>query len=192
MKHFDLISRNVDVAPLMAQLDAHPELWDARPERRTAEGTPHAGMRDIWVRYNAIEKLGPAFNDEHVPVWYPAWEALPALRPIVMGLMAKVEGEMLGGVLITKIPPGAKIDKHVDLGWHVDYYQKFYVSLQSAPGAMFGCESGEVEYPTEYIEPKTGEVWLFDNHTPHWVENNSTIDRITLIVCIRTDYKPGD
>src|SRR5438132_1541130 len=103
MKHFELIAGGVDVAPLLAQLDAHPELWDAHNSRKISDGSPHSRMSDIWVRYNAIERLGEdrrRFNDEHVPVWYPAWYRLPALRPLIFNLMAQVQGEMLGGVLI--------------------------------------------------------------------------------------------
>lgn len=141
-------------------------------------------MSDIWVRYNRPDRLNPedprAFNNEHVPVWYPAWKKLPALRPIIFDLMATVEGEMLCGVLITRIPPGEGIAPHVDAGWHVEYTEKFYLSLKSSPGADFVCDG-------ERLNPKPGEMWLFDNRKNHWVENDSTEDRITLIVCIRTE-----
>lgn len=189
MKHFTHIASGIDVGPLLAQLQDHPELWDAYPLRRTGKGTPHTGMTDIFVRYNNIEPFIAkndfrGFNDEHVPVWYPAWEKLPALRPIVFGLMAAVEGEMLGGVLITKIETGKGIERHIDSGWHVGYFDKFYVSLKSEPGADFCCEvDGEVET----LNPRPGEIWRFDNRKPHWVANASGADRITLIVCIRTE-----
>jgi len=185
MKHFEKIASGVPVEELLSQLESHPELWDARPERRIAVDSPHAGMRDIWVRYNDISRLGENFNDEHVPVWYPAWKTLPALKPIVMSLMTMVEGEMIGGVLITKIPAGARVEPHIDAGWHVDYYRKFYVSLGNSPGSVFCCE---VDGGTETLCPEPGDIWLFDNHKTHWVENNSQKDRITLIICIRTDF----
>ena len=170
--------KTVDVEPLAAQIEAHPELWNTQGYRKTME--PHAQMSDIWVRYNQIERLGPAFNDEHVPMWYPAWKELPALRDIIFRLMADVDGEMLGGVLITRIPAGCEIRPHIDRGWHVDYYDKFYVQLKSEPGADFCCGD-------EVLNPKPGEVWRFDNRDLHWVINNSPGDRMTLIVCIRTD-----
>jgi hypothetical protein len=188
VKHFELIDSGVDVAPLLAEIEAHPELWDQRPERLDAPESPHAQMADIWLRYNDIkpylsgEKTGD-FGGEHVPVWYPAYGALRAvIRPIIFDLMGLVEGEMLGGVLITKIPHGCEIKPHVDKSWHVDYFEKFYVTLKSAPGAVFGCES---EGETEELSPKVGEIWLFDNHKTHWVMNQSGQDRITLIICIR-------
>ncbi|CAD6548626.1 hypothetical protein LMG28727_04865 [Paraburkholderia kirstenboschensis] len=189
MRHFLQIASGVDVAPLMSAIDAQPDLWDAHRERKESDGTPHARMSDIWVRYNDKSRYQDreSFNAEHVPVWYPAWHALPQMRPIIFDLMAKVQGEMLGGVLITRIPPGGGIAAHVDRGWHVEYYDKFYVSLRSAPGAEFFCDH---DGTTEALNPKEGEIWRFDNRKNHWVENNSKIDRVTLIVCIRTDkYK---
>jgi hypothetical protein len=189
LKHFERVAEGIDVGPLMAQLAEHSKLWDQHSVRKTAPGTPHGQMSDIWVRYNDVAPFAASgdysrFNDAHVPVWYPAWHALPALRPIVFGLMEAMEGEMLGGVLITRIPPGMGIAPHADRGWHVEYYDKFYLSLQSAPGAVFGCEHDGVR---EELNPLPGELYLFDNRKLHWVENNSDQDRITLIICIRTE-----
>lgn len=182
MRHFQLIDEGVYVAPVLRELAEHPELWDQNTQRKIAPGTPHAQMSDIWVRYDALP-FGPA-DKPHVPVNYPAWDALPSLKPIVFDLMARVEGEMLGGVLITKIPPGCGIEPHTDEGWHVEYYEKFYLSLQSTPGAKFGCaHRGD----REELEPETGDIWLFDNRKVHWVVNDSDQDRITCIICIRTD-----
>lgn len=176
-----------DVSVLAAELEAQPELWDVHGWRKNLPGGPHARMSDIWIRYNAWHHVGPSFNDEHDSRWYPAYDKLPSLRTIIFPLMAMVRGERLGGVLITRIPPGAGINMHVDRGWHVDYYDKFYVSVQSAPGAKFICHEGG----DEALEPKPGECWRFDNRKPHSVFNQSAEDRVTLIVCIRTEKYQG-
>jgi len=193
VQFFDKLPFGFDVAELRAALAAHPELWDQHSIRKTAPGTPHAAMSDIWVRYNDVSPFKASgdfsrFNDAHVPIWYDAWTKCPdvkaALRPILFGLMEYVEGEMLGGVLITRIPNGCGIDPHVDRGWHVEYYDKFYVSIESAPGAEFWCGD-------EFISPAPGDVYRFDNRLEHWVTNRSGQDRMTLIVCIRTDKYRG-
>jgi hypothetical protein len=188
MNHFELICEGVDVEPLAMLLDSRPDLWNTHRIRKESPGSPHAQMSDIWVRYNDVapyESSGDyrRFNDVHVPIWYPAYDVLaPFVRPVIAELMARVEGEMLGGVLITKIPPGGRIAPHLDYGWHVEYYEKFYLSIQSAPGSIFGCDDGGI---IEQLNPKTGEIWLFDNKKNHWVVNGSDIDRITMIICIR-------
>lgn len=189
MNHFIQIATGVPVQPLLDELASHPELWDAHTIRKTAQGSPHRRMSDIWVRYNDVtpyEASGDyrTFNDRHVPIRYPAWDALPSVRRIVMPLMAQVQGEMLGGVLITRIPAGGCIDGHTDHGWHAEYYDKFYVSVQNDPGAAFWCEANGVH---ESIDPEPGEVWHFNNQKLHGVDNKSASDRIAMIVCIRTD-----
>jgi hypothetical protein len=194
--HFDMICRGIDVSAVAAEIEAHPELWNQHSVRKTAPGTPHAAMSDIWVRYNdatpfeAGERPWAEFNDIHVPIWYEAWYALPSLQPLVWGLMAEVRGEMLGGILITKVPAGGRIDPHVDRGWHVETYDKFYLQIANPPGCKFWCDHGGV---CEELEPRPGDIWLFDNRKMHGVDNDSGGERITVIICIRTelfDRKP--
>lgn len=188
MKYFLKVHEGLDVMPLLIQIQRQPDLWNRHTQRKDFTGSSHTQMSDIWVRYNPeCADLAKA-NDEHDSAWYPAFYQLPTVRPIVFFLMARVEGERLGGVLITKIPPGCVIDPHIDRSWHADYYDKFYVSLQSEPGANFYCED-------EVINPRRGDVYWFDNSHRHWVTNESKEDRMTLIVCIRThrfrDQKPA-
>lgn len=178
MKLFTKVGR-VDVSPLVAQLDAHPELWDSYDYRKNAKDSPHNEMSDIWIRYRPVEELVERhhFKEPHIPIWWPAASVLTRVKPLALALMGLVKGEMLCGIFITKIPPGKGIAKHTDDGWHVSYTSKYYVSLRSAPGADF-C-SGD-----ERLNPKPGEIWKFDNKLEHWVENNSDKNRITLIICI--------
>lgn len=186
MKYFLKIADGVDVVPLLAQLHRQPALWDAHSARRAAPGSPHGDMQDIWVRYNDEERFKETgdysrFNDAHDPIFYPAWRALPALRPIVFGLMARCEATRLGGVLLTRIPPGGRIDAHTDRGWHVEYYNcKLYCILQSNPQCVNRTED-------EFVAMKAGEVWTFDNTKEHEVVNNGQDDRITLIICLRCE-----
>jgi len=128
---FRKVAEGLPVCPVVQALDAHPELWGQHGMRKATYA--HAGMTDIWVRYNAIENLGPQFNDKHVPVWYPAADYLP-IAPIWRGLMSLVGGEMLGGILITKVPAGGQINPHTDAGWHAGYFLP--VASKSASGVF--------------------------------------------------------
>lgn len=183
---FPVLFEGINVAPVLHALDRQPKLWDSIIDRANSPDSPHRDVSDIWVRYNAFANLAKSpstFNDPHIPVWYPAWQALPELRPIVFDLMARLQGEVLGGILITKVPAGKSVHPHIDRGWHVEYYDKFYVQIQGSEGCEFCCDD---EGKIERFTPKTGQVYLFDNRMLHWVDNKSDIDRITLIVCIRT------
>lgn len=184
MKYFLKVAE-VDPLPLLFAIQKQPELWNAHRQRTDRPNTAHSEVSDIWLRFQDLKDTDQfaTGQEPHLSVWYPAFYALPQARPIIFGLMSRFEGEQLGGVLITKIPPGGKIDPHSDHGWHVDYYSKFYVSLKSQPGANFYCGD-------EVICPNPGEVWYFDNREVHWVHNESNDDRITMIVCIRTHGYP--
>lgn len=185
MKHFHPIASGIDTRQIMAQLDQHPELWNAQRDRQSYDNSPHRHVSDVWVRYNDIAKGDlKSLSDEHVPIWYPAWGVLTALEPVVRGLMNSECGDMIGGVLITKLPPGDTIYPHRDAGWHVDYYSKFYLTLQADAGAVFCCQGNDGEF--EVLHNRTGEIWYMDNRKTHWVKNNGTVDRITMIICIRT------
>ena len=167
---------NIDVGDLAEKLK-DDSLFGEFSFRK--EKYAHTDMKDIWVRYNHIDMIGERFNDEHSSVWYPVAHKLPEAVIICAQLMALVNGERLGGVLITKLPPGCEIKPHIDKGWHAEYYQKYFVPIANEKGAVFGFEDGN-------IEPMPGEVWEFDNSVPHWVKNDSNSDRIAMIVCIKT------
>lgn len=169
------IADGVNVAPLLWALQANPQLWNADDQRTEDPASPHHEVDDIWVRYSETPKEpGP-----HESVWYPAAALLP-VREIVYPLMQFVKGERLGGVLLTRIKAGKQCKRHHDNGWHAHYYDKYAVQIQSAPGQFF-CFDGE------QLEPKPGDVYTFQNQHDHWVTNDTAHDRITLIVCIKTD-----
>ena len=194
MPGFLKVIEGIDVAPLQRALATHRHLFGRIPLRAEAKGSPHVEMTDIWVRYNDIRNYKPQsdtfctsesdFNAEHDSVWDPAYYALPELKPILFGLMGYLEGERLGGILITKVPPGKEIKPHIDGGWHAAYYEKFYVAVRAPEGCVFGFEDGD-------IQARDGDVYWFDNSVPHWVKNPSDEDRIAMIVCIKTDKFKG-
>lgn len=179
MSNFTKLDLNFDVSKLKEFL-LSCDLWDKYPQRRIAEGTPHSQMTDIWVRYKNPEeciKTGDwsAFTQPHKSEWL---EDLPQVKDICSQLMRYLDGEALGGVLITKLPAGGVIDPHTDAGWHAEYYDKYFVPISNCKGAKFFFDDGE-------IEPREGECYAFRNDVNHWVENNSQEDRIAMIVCIK-------
>lgn len=180
MKHLLQIASGVDVLPLSLALKRHPELWNAHRMRTEHDTSPHHGVDDIWVRYNNLDNYqcdAQAFAQEHDSVWYPAAAVLP-INGIIFDLMRRVEGERLGGILITRIPPGSQVKPHTDYGWHAEYYDKFAVQIESDPAQVFAFEDGS-------FAAAPGDVYWFDNRHEHWVTNDSKIDRITMIICIR-------
>ncbi|SEF19464.1 aspartyl/asparaginyl beta-hydroxylase domain-containing protein [Variovorax sp. NFACC27] len=177
MSHIKLLWRGLNVEPMRAALKAHPELWDQQTARTAPEDSPHHGLSDIWARFADPETMQP--DGSHDSIWYPPADVLP-VRKIVFPLMAGVEGERLGGVLITRIRPGQVCKPHTDPGWHARYYQKFAVQISAAPEQAFHFED-------EKLVTVPGDIYWFDNAYTHWVTNDSPVDRITMIVCIKTE-----
>jgi len=178
----------LDVAALKGALTLMPEEFGKYPQRGEFEGSPHSEMKDIWVRYNNVEpylKSGDfsTFGDEHDSIWYDIADRLP-VKNLLFEIMKEVDGERLGGVLITKLSPGGKIKPHTDAGWHASYYDKYYIPIQNKKGSVFGFEDG-------IITPEEGDVWWFNNSVRHWVENNTDEDRIAMIVCVKTENSKG-
>jgi hypothetical protein len=177
------IAPAVDVSDVIKQLDAAPELWN-QYKLRTGAQSPHYHVDDIWVRYNAWKNYNPRypakFGQAHHSTWYPSYAKLPAVRPLIFGLMNIIAGEELGGVLITRIPAGSRVERHRDAGWHAEFFnRKFAVMLKSDDRQAF-C------FDNEKMVTEPGEAFEFDNSVDHWVVNQSDQERITMIVCIKT------
>lgn len=190
MSHFSLIAKDIDVAPLLAELDAHPELWNERTER-SAGNSPHREAQDIWVRYAAPEALRGAdfMMRPHESVWWPAYEKLPSIGPIVLNVFIRAMGAAeykmtdrnpFGGVLITRIPPGCQVYPHHDRGtWHSEHYDlKVWIPLRANDRCVNNVEGEEMVW-------KPGEAWSHDNLRVHSVRNEGDSERIVLILCFR-------
>jgi hypothetical protein len=179
----EVTSSPIDVSAALAELDAHPELWNQYQMRTKPKGSPHAEVDDLWLRYRPWSQFNPKkpalFHTEHRAQWYPSYVKLPALRPLIFGLMQVVAATELGGVLLTRIPPGKGVALHRDEGWHARTYRKFAVMLRSDHAQAF-CFEGESMLTVD------GEVFEFQNQYEHFVTNCSERERITMVVCIRT------
>lgn len=179
-----LLHRKIAVEPLLVQLEAHPELWDENEFRtQGAYGNPHQKISDIIVRFNDWKHWRgdrAAFNEEHESVWWGAYEKLPYLKSLIFDLMRLFYAERLGMVLITRIPPFTNVGRHIDVGWHARYYLKFALQIKAAKGQKFCFKGAE-------LESLPGDLYAFDNSKPHWVENPTAEERITLIMCLKLE-----
>lgn len=176
-----LVARGYDVAPLADQLAKHPELWDEHRHRTVGYG-PHGGVQDVWVRYRDFAEFTgdvPAFHTgEHVSQWYPCIAKIPAAWSLARKVRRLSGRARLGGVLITRIPPGGTVKPHVDIGWHAESHEKYIVQVKGDQRQAF-CFEGEE------LRADDGDVYWFRNDRSHWVANDSDRERISLIVCVR-------
>jgi uncharacterized cupin superfamily protein len=170
------IATGLNVLPLQLALKRQEYLWNENKLRTENPTSPHRDADDIWVRFNPKGKA----LEEHISEWYPAYYALPEVSPIVFDVMRMVNGEQLGGVLLTRVPPGKSVHKHIDSGWHASYYDKYIVQIEG------NCKQG-FHFNDGFFSANPGDVYWFDNSKEHWVTNESSVDRISLIICIRNN-----
>ena len=183
MKHFSLIHAGLDVAPILAELDAQPELWNADNDRTARWQSPHAASSDIWLRYfpRAGLRSDADFDAEGRCEFYPAWHRLPSLHRMVWALMSTLRATELGGCLLTRLPPGASILPHTDDSWHARWFnRKVYGVLRGNPWCINHCEDEAVSF-------RPGELWSFVNTVRHSVENGGPDERIAAIFCFRSE-----
>lgn len=192
MRNFQFIG-NAETLPLFHAVQRQPELWNANRMRTTHKASPHTQVDDILLRFIDLngygesgeygseeeKKLTKAALDQHESINYSAFSKLPQARKIIFDLMRTVEGERLGRVIITRLPPGKIISPHIDSGDHAAYFDRYHCILQNENGSLFRAGN-------ETICMGAGQVWWFDNSIEHEVVNNSSEDRITMIVDIRT------
>lgn len=181
MASIRLLSSGFDVSDAVSQIASHPDVWNRHRQRTEMYGTPHGDVSDIWVRYNDWANYTgdwEAFNGPHESVWYPVISDIPAVWSLCRKVKRFVGADELGGVLITKVPPGGQVAPHVDGGWHAGHYEKFAIQLMGNQDQGFFFEDSELR-----AEP--GDLYTFDNSKTHWVRNDSDTERMTLIICLR-------
>jgi hypothetical protein len=190
MRNFQRIATGVNVTPLHV---GH------RPPARSVEGRhlpaglpqgPFGEVDSIILRFPDRPKgfteedvelykqnRLPGY-DQHESVDQPVYQRLPEARAFVMNIFAAVGGERLGRVIINRIAPGGRIYPHPDTEAHVEYYKRFHLVLQSAEGVRFRCGD-----EWTYWEP--GAVFWFNNALEHEVINESSVDRIHMVIDAR-------
>lgn len=177
----ELLPNTYAVAEAARELDAC-SAWDLHTDRTARYGTPHEDVSDIWLRFRDLSEMGEDkvafFNGPHASTWYPCAKELPAVVELAGKVFRDVGGKELGGVLITRIPPGGEVKPHIDGGWHAGYYEKFAVQIKGNERQAFCFEGVE-------LSATPGQCYSFDNSKLHWVVNDSEHERMTLIVCIR-------
>jgi aspartyl/asparaginyl beta-hydroxylase len=180
VKNFQYIGQ-ADVIPLLSQLQRQPELWKADTYLRDYPQGPFGDTETVFLRFPpaSVSELERGEKDQHECVWMDGIVHLPSARPLILWLMARMEGERLGRCMINKLRPGGKIYPHADTPVHANYWDRHHIVLQASKGANFRC--GE-----ETIHMSQGDVWWFQNALEHEVHNNGQLERIHMIVDIRT------
>ncbi|MEM7200704.1 MAG: aspartyl/asparaginyl beta-hydroxylase domain-containing protein [Planctomycetota bacterium] len=182
MKRFRLLDDSVDVAPIVAELAAHPEIWSLDTERQ-ASATEQRETETVML---CGHEAGLSFKQARTrhPFRYvgrptTVAAALPAATAFVDRLARRVRGRT-GRAAIVRLPPRGRVYEHTDFGLYYQLRDRFHLVLQSEAGSPLRAGP-------QQIHMREGELWWFENRIPHEAWNESAQqDRIHLIVDVLT------
>jgi aspartyl/asparaginyl beta-hydroxylase len=177
VRHFLKVHTGLNIMPLLLQVYSNAHLWAEDRIRSTySADSPHQEVDDILIRWSDGDNIGDQLQCD----WTPAGAQLPYAKDLAFLFMSAFRGEQLGRVMITRLAPGKRITPHKDvLGQYAAFYTRLHVPLQSDPGVVFLCAD-------EQVQMQPGEAWWFNGHEVHSVINNSSRDRLNLIIDMKT------
>lgn len=187
MRNFYRLCTGLNMGQVMHSLSRQPNLWNEYTFRTTFPNTPFGDNDDIILRFAPPETCAKGIYDvinSNNSVWYPAIHKLPEVKDVVLDVMRYSRAYALDRLLITRLKPGGKILEHTDDEGsysNTGDVERLHVVLQGLPGSNFICGD-------ETVNMQTGEVWWFNPHKPHAAVNNSSMERIHLLVDLR--YMP--
>ena len=170
--HLELL-RDLNVEPLLWQLEANPELWDEHTVRQSYPGSAHVDTECIFVRGPLGFTPELYFNDLG-SCDFTSQKALPQVMPLVERLCVHIGATRLGRVLIVNLRPGGHVTPHIDEGRYADHFARFHLVLSTNNR----CTNTTGEQTDHW---RAGSFWWFDHKQVHAADNAGDTDRVHLI-----------
>ena len=188
MRNFQKLYSNIEITPLLNTINRNPELWNQQTFRTQSKDSTMHEVDDIIIRFGDVSgltsddpKLYDVFQNDVDPQWNSNILALHPVKDIIRDLMNKLNAYSVGRCLISRMKPGSQIKEHDDtIGRYVNQptLMRCHVVLKGEAGNITYCGDEEVCM-------KTGEVWWFNTRLKHKVINNSSDDRIMLLLDLK-------
>ena len=174
MLNFTNIARDVDIGPLLAELDTAPGMWlvDTSRQRKIR---CQRNTRNIFLRV-ARKPLPPGAtnaNDVHESRVARSARMFPRALAYCERVADDVRGT-LGRATLVALQPHGRVFPHVDAGAYYRIRDRFHLVLRSAGGSPLAAGD-------ERVLMRPGELWAFNNKARHWADNPSDEPRVHLI-----------
>ena len=196
MKHFRQIRRGIDVAPYVAELSAHPELWEIDTSRqkniRSQRDTQAIMLFCHEFGASVRAHTDPAMLDTEarrsMPIRYrgrqtPQSETLLRATAFIQDFTDNMKG-VPGRAVIARLKPNGTIYPHIDDRLYWLLRDRYHLVLKSANGSQFRAGGEEVRM-------QEGELWWFDPTVLHEGFNDSNEPRIHIIMDILSLHSLG-
>lgn len=183
MLNFTLLKADLNVEPLIQQLNENQSLWNDITLRQENPASYHKDTRSIFLRWSEHQTLDAALNDLKT-IHYPAIQVLTKAIPLIEEVYALTGATELGRVLLVEFGAGGVIEMHADMGRYVDHFERFHLPLISGRGNYFLSQTAE--HSGEFVHMNPGELWHFNNKAPHCLFNRSHRRRVHLVMDMKS------
>lgn len=171
LKYFRQLRDDVDVRPILDEIDAQPEAWSAQTGRQRVRVQAEALAIPIrGLRKSKME--GRDRRDVHPSRYTTLSRSFPAVRRFIEAV-AREHGAAPARAKLVSLPPGHRVHPHVDRGEYYLIRDRYHLVIASR-----GCR---MRAGDEEIVMRPGELWWFDNKAEHEAWNETDVPRIHLI-----------
>lgn len=178
------IAHNPDLASKLGHFLTHDgaPLWKVNTHRqRTTHAlrfTEQIPLRNLDI-VGDIPKNTAEFNQVMTVKETRLMEESPLFLEMIKWIeqsfrAAGVNDVEFGRIFFSKHLAGTSIDKHTDSGAYFSYFDRFHYCITSNENNLFVIRGHD-------IKMQEGGLYWVNNHVPHWLRNDNTIDRINLI-----------
>jgi hypothetical protein len=173
LKNFALMKAGVDVGPMLEEIDAQSQLWDADTRRQTNIYVQRE-TSNIPLR-GALKPIPDGVNQIN---WHPSKRTSYADNcPRIYSWLERFVNELggdLSRIAVVRLNAQSRVYPHIDEG---DYYKvrdRYHLVLRSPGGS-------EMNSGDEQVVFRDGELWWFNNKARHDAFNPSAEGRIHVI-----------
>ena len=174
MLHFTRITEDVELGPLLAELDAEPEMWFSDTSRQRKVRCQRNTL-NIFLR--APKKPLPPGAKNANDVHECRLTRAAARFPRTLALCERIAdewGATLGRATLVGLLPKSRVYPHIDTGAYYRIRDRLHLVLRSPEGSPLAAEE-------ETVTMREGEIWVFNNKVRHWANNPSKEARVHLI-----------
>ena len=170
MIHFRNIG-SIDVTTLRSAVDRYASQFFEDTWRQDFPNSAHKDSETIYLRMPSEISVESIFNSLEV-------RNLPLMRDHAFSEACKAISLMtvstVKRVMVVKLKSGGKVTPHIDQGEYAEATERYHLPIITNPDCLMTAGEETTHLPA-------GEVWWFDKHALHSVENHGP-DRIHLIV----------
>lgn len=165
--------------PLKRERESSSIDWDVVALKNKRSSMPvFSSSRSASLRTHASDASFDVLDNTVECVDTPLRCCFPFTGLVVQWMYRKAKGQRLGRIQLVNLAPLGEVGLHIDPGRYFRTYRRFHVPIVTNPGVRFsnGVEEAHM---------KAGVMYRLWNIDLHGVRNDSSLERIHLIVDIQ-------